>query len=64
MKEKLKIFLRTAVLGTVISLSLILGGLSVFKAYENIRFVGFGEYKKAVEITENSIRILDFTINF
>ncbi len=64
MKEKTKVFFRTFFIGTVVSMSIIFGGLSVAKAYENIRQIGFGEYKKAVEITEDSIRILDFTINF
>jgi len=64
MKEKIKVFLRTVFIGTTISLNIIFGGLAVAKAYENIRQIGFGEYKRAVEITEDSIRILDFTIDF
>lgn len=33
-------------------------------AYENTRKIGFGEYKKATEIGDGFIRILDFNITF
>lgn len=32
------------------------------KAYEKIRLVGFGEYRKAVELDGNTLKILDFEI--
>lgn len=32
------------------------------KAYEKTRLVGFGEYRKAVELDGNILRILDFEI--
>ena len=60
----MKTFFRTTVIGTIIALSIIFGSISIAKAYENIKLVAFGEYKKAVELTENGIRILDFLIDF
>lgn len=33
-------------------------------AYESTRKIGFGEYKKATEIGDGYIRILDYVISF
>ena len=38
------------------------GWLGISSAYENTVQVAFGEYKKAIEITREKIRILDFEI--
>lgn len=40
------------------------GTLGICKAYESIRFIGFGEYKNAIEISKEKIKILDFEIKF
>ncbi|MEE1053484.1 MAG: hypothetical protein U0L33_04005 [Acutalibacteraceae bacterium] len=42
---------------------IVFGWLGIAEAYENTVQTAFGEYKKAVEITNNKIRILDFEIN-
>lgn len=61
-KNKIKVFFRTMTVTTVIIICLIFAVLSVCEIYENIRYIGYGEYKNAIEITEENIRILDFTI--
>ena len=60
----MKLFLRTTLIGTVISLNIIFGCLAVTTAYENIMQTAYGEYKKAVELTDDGIRILDYIIEF
>ena len=40
------------------------GFLGVCAAYQNIVKTAYGEYKKAVDINENGLRILDFNIDF
>ena len=62
--KSFKIFLRTLVIGCVISLSIIFGTLAIFKIYENINAIGFGVYKNAIEVSADGIRILDFFISF
>lgn len=57
-----KIFLRTIYMTSVLLLCLFLGFYGIFKAYENIRLVAFGEYRNAVEITEEEVKILDYEI--
>lgn len=64
MKGKFKVFLRTTAISSVVLLSIVFGSIGVCKAYENIRLVGFGEYKNAIEISKTGIRVLDFEINF
>ena len=57
-----EIFLRTIYMTSVILLCLFLGFYGIFKAYENIRLVAFGEYRNAVEITEEEVKLLDYEI--
>lgn len=61
-KEKIKVFLRTTVVFTVVMMCLIFGFMAFCRSYENIRRIAYGEYKNAVELTEDGIRILDFVI--
>lgn len=58
--QKSNILLRTVYITTTILLCLFFGFYGVFSAYKNIRQLAFGEYRKAVEITEEEIKILDF----
>lgn len=44
----------------MILLCIFFGIYGVCRAYEKIRKTGFGEYRKAVEIEEDGIKILDF----
>ncbi len=63
-KENKKLFIRTFFITCII---LFCTGFFVYGikgAYENTRQIGFGEYKKAAEIGDGFIRILDYTINF
>ncbi len=57
------IFIRTVALCSVIFFNMLLffGGICI--CYQNIRLEGYGEYKSATEITDNSIRFLDFNIS-
>lgn len=57
-----KVFLRTVYITSVILLCLFLGFYGVFKAYENIRLTAFGEYRNAVQITGEEIKLFDFII--
>ena len=34
-----------------------------FKAYENIRRIGFGEYRSAIEYSDGNLKIFDLEIN-
>ena len=61
-KRQISLFFRSMFLSTVIIFCIIFGSLSVAKIYENIRYVAYGEYKSAVEFTDDGIRILDFYI--
>lgn len=62
MKNRIKIFLRTVYISSVIIFCLLLGFFGVCKAYEGIRLVGFGEYRNAIEIKDEKINLLDFTV--
>ncbi len=62
MKRKTKTYFRTFYISFVIIMCLTLGWIGVSAAYENTVQVAFGEYKKAIEISNESIRILDFVI--
>jgi hypothetical protein len=41
---------------------LFIGIYGISKAYENIRLIGFGEYRSAIEVTETEIKIFDYEI--
>ena len=53
-------FLRKMMLSFIISSCILFGFWSVCKAYESIREVGFGEYRKAIEIKDGEIKFFDF----
>ncbi len=60
----MKLFFKSFYISLVLSLCIFIALFGVFKTYENIRLIGFGEYKRAVEITDTHIRILDFKYEF
>ena len=64
MKRNFKLFLRTFYLSAVIIFCLVFGFIGVAKAYEAIRFVGFGEYKSAIDIDRDKARFFDFEIKY
>lgn len=53
-------FLRKMIISALISSCIIFGFLACCKAYENIRQVAFGEYRKAIEIENGDINFFDF----
>ena len=62
MKTQTKTYFRTFYLTLVIMLCLCFGWIGISTAYENTVQTAFGEYKKAIEISDDTIRILDFVI--
>jgi hypothetical protein len=63
MKRKIKIFLKTVYITSVLCLCLFIGVFGCFKSYENIRLIGFGEYRSAIEYENGVIKIFDFEFN-
>ncbi len=63
MKSYNKKLLRSFALSLVIFFCIITAFIGIFKAYENISLIGFGQNKKAIELGDGFFRILDFTIN-
>ena len=59
---KIRAFFKSLYISAVIMLCLFIGIDGTAKVYETARLIGFGEYKKAVEIDGNILRILDFEI--
>ncbi len=59
----MKLFFRSFYLSSVILFCLLLGFFGMAKAYENIRLIGFGEYRNAVEIEEETLKIFDLEID-
>lgn len=64
MKRSTRLFLKSWYLSSVILFCLVLGVLGIIKAYEGIRLVGFGEYRNAIEINNDEIKIFDFNLKF
>lgn len=62
MKREVRLFLRSFKISAVIVFCALLGILGVAKAYKNIRLIGFGEYREAIEIKNGTIKIFDFEI--
>lgn len=55
-------FFRTIYISSVVVFCLISGFWGAAKAYENIRLIGFGEHRRAVEIRDSSFKFFDFEI--
>ncbi len=64
MKKQLKIFFRSFLISSIIVFNIIFGFFGISKAYENIRLIGFGEYRKAIEIENGKLLVFDFEIDF
>lgn len=62
MKRQTKTYFRSFYITLVILLCISIAWIGITTAWENIVQVAFGRYDKAVEITDDTIRILDFTI--
>ncbi|MBE6728475.1 MAG: hypothetical protein E7562_07500 [Ruminococcaceae bacterium] len=61
-KRKYHPFWRSFYVTSVIIFCLIIGITGAASAYENTLKIGFGQEKSAFQITENGIRIFDFTL--
>ena len=64
MKKSTNLFFRSFCISTVILCCLIFGITGIIKAYENIRLIGFGEYRSAIELNDGTLKIFDFEISF
>ena len=64
MKKPIKLFLKSFFLSSVIVFCIIFGFYGAAKAYENIRLIGFGEYRRAVEYSNGVLKIFDLEIEF
>lgn len=62
MKRKYKLFFKSWYLSSVIVFCLLFGVLGIFKAYENIRLIGFGEYRRAIEYNDGVLKVFDIEI--
>lgn len=62
MKRQTKTYFRTLYISLVIISCLSFGWIAISTAYENTVEIAFGERKKAIEISKDKIRILDFEI--
>ncbi|MBQ6885185.1 MAG: hypothetical protein IJN56_05550 [Clostridia bacterium] len=62
MKRQTKTYFRTLYISLVIIMCLCFGWIGISTAYESTVQIATGEYKDALEITDNTIRILDFII--
>lgn len=56
----MKEFVRKMYISAVVSSCLLFGFCACCVAYRNIRQVGFGEYRNAIEIEENTFRFFDY----
>lgn len=61
MKRNTKIFWRSFVISVLIVICLYIIIAGIGKSYREMRRIGFGEYKNAVEYSDGTLRILDFT---
>lgn len=62
MKKQTKTYLRSFYISLIVIMCLAFGWLGVSAAYENTVRIVFGEYRSAIEISDGTIRILDFVI--
>ena len=62
MKRRTKTYFRIFYISLIVIMCLTFGWLGIATAYENTVRIAFGEYRSAIEISEDTIRILDFVI--
>lgn len=61
MKRNTKIFWRSFLISSLIVICLYIIIAGIGESYKQMRRIGFGEYKSAVEYTDGVLRILDFS---
>jgi hypothetical protein len=59
----MKEFIRKMYISAVISSCILFGFFAVCVAYQNIRQVGFGEYRNAIEFKDGTIYFFDYQKN-
>ncbi|MBR7131944.1 MAG: hypothetical protein IKD04_00265 [Clostridia bacterium] len=60
-KKQTKTFLRSFYISSVVVFCLLFGLLAAAKAYESIRLIGFGEYRRAVEYRDGTLYLFDIS---
>ena len=63
-KKKIKVFLKSFYITSVIVFCIIFAFLGIAKTYENIRHVRFGEYRHAIEIKNGKLYFFDYEADF
>lgn len=61
-KRNIMLFLRSSYITATVILCLFIGIYGSFKAYENIRRIGFGEYRSAIEYSDGTLKIFDLCL--
>lgn len=64
MKRQTKTFFRSFRITLILLTCTLTFLIGIASAYKNIRLIGFGEYRNAVEIENGNLKIFDFEINF
>lgn len=58
--KKIKMFFKSFYISSLIIFCILFGFLSISKAYENIRKIGFGEYRNAIQIKDGKFFFFDY----
>lgn len=58
----MKDFVRKMMISAVVTSCILWGFIGVCEAYSSIREIGFGEYRKAIEIEDGRLKIFDFKL--
>lgn len=62
MKRSVKLFFKSFFISSTLVFCLCFGILGTMKAYEQIRLIGFGEYRHAVEFEDGVLKFFDVEI--
>ena len=62
-KNSTRTFFRTVYITSVIVICIVIAFFGITKAYENIRLIGFGEYRNAIGFGDGKFYFFDFVIN-
>lgn len=61
--KNFKIFLKSFYITAMIITCLLIALIGTTKAYESIRQIGFGEYRRAIDYENGTLIFFDFTID-
>ncbi len=62
MKKQKSVFFRTLYISLTVAFCFIFGVFFAARAYENTKMIGFGENKKAIEISDGFLFLFDFKV--